>query len=106
MTLRKGVAHGLKLVVTTDDHGDRHLHYRCYHCGWHAVSLDKPAMCDGVQHTWDEEVVAPTVSPAIIVAPEGPGRCHHYITGGFIQYMSDSQHVLSGLTLPLPDYDA
>lgn len=82
--------------------------------------------------TFDGNLEAPTFSPSVLVtcghyAPGWVGpkcwctynaeltakgeepsafecsRCHTFITGGMVQFLSDCSHALAGQTLPLPD---
>jgi hypothetical protein len=49
---------------------------------------------------WDGSVDAPTFHPSINIVR----RCHYFITGGLIQFCSDSTHALAGQIVPLPDF--
>lgn len=77
--------------------------------------------------TFDGNVDAPTFSPSVLVTSghytpgwQGPScwctyrvdhpdcefecsRCHTFIKGGMVQFLSDCTHALAGQTLPLPD---
>lgn len=80
--------------------------------------------------TFDGNVEAPTFSPSVLVTsghympghPPGKacwctyykehpqevrdfecGRCHTFIRGGLVEFLSDCTHALAGQTLPLPD---
>lgn len=88
--------------------------------------------CDevhGVSSGWKFEgtLEAPTFSPSVLVTsghyvdgwigpdcwctyrtehPDCPfkcSRCHTFIKGGMVQFLSDCTHALAGQTLPLPD---
>jgi hypothetical protein len=78
---------------------------------------------------FDGNVDAPTFSPSVLVtsghychgwkgpscwctynaeragdpAPFKCSRCHTFIKGGMVQFLSDCTHALAGQTLPLPD---
>lgn len=60
----------------------------------------------GIDATWtfDGDMVRPTVSPSIL--SRGTIRCHSFVRGGKIEYLSDSEHALAGTTVvlqPFPD---
>jgi len=64
------------------------------------ISADRPGW------TWNQNVTLPTFTPSILVTCncEPPTRCHSFVTDGFIQFLSDSTHELSGKTAPIPDW--
>jgi hypothetical protein len=43
----------------------------------------------------------PTLKPSYLV--KSPTRCHSFITEGKITFLKDSKHLLSGMTIGLPD---
>jgi len=46
----------------------------------------------------------PTFSPSLLVTkPNGPERCHSFITDGQIRYLSDCTHAMAGQTVDLPE---
>lgn len=49
--------------------------------------------------TWNGDKERPTISPSIFKVTEP--RCHHYVQEGRIQYLSDTEHALSGSTVPM-----
>lgn len=66
--------------------------------------------------TWNKSVDAPTIQPSILTTgthyqggdPTDKAnwpdiRCHTYITGGKVQFLSDCSHELRGQTLDLLD---
>lgn len=56
---------------------------------------------------WNGNLDVPTFTPSIRVRGYSGQKvsqvCHHFITKGQIQFLSDSTHELSGQTVPLPD---
>jgi hypothetical protein len=49
---------------------------------------------------------APTVSPPILVTDGRPEyRCHSFVEGGKIRFLSDCSHKLAGQTVELPEYN-
>jgi hypothetical protein len=46
----------------------------------------------------------PTFEPSVLVTGGGDPtyRCHSYVTGGRIQFLSDCSHALAGQTVDLP----
>lgn len=103
------------------------LGFECPGCGdGHQVFVRK----DHPGWNWNGSMETPTFTPSILVRsghyapdranpetcwctynkqhPEDPvsftcHRCHSFVTDGFIQFLPDSSHHLSGKTVPLPD---
>lgn len=101
--------------------------YWCQGCEEiHTVKTDGPGAIWG----FDGNVDAPTFTPSVLVTsghyvsfhkpgsdcwctynakrPERPSpfkcrRCHTFIRGGMVQFLSDCTHAFAGQTLPLPD---
>lgn len=42
----------------------------------------------------------PTIRPSVMC---GPRVCHLFVTNGTLEYLADSQHGLSGKTIPMED---
>lgn len=60
----------------------------------------------GPRWSFDGDVARPTVSPSILVdgfINEAPVRCHSFIRGGRIEFLSDCAHKLAGQTVELPE---
>lgn len=102
------------------------LHFFCPGCQEiHGINVG------GGGWTWNGDVNFPTFTPSVLVtnghytSNYKPGdecwctynaehgddrphyqciRCHSYVTGGQIQFLSDSTHPLSGQTVPLPEW--
>lgn len=48
----------------------------------------------------------PTVTPSILTWRSGQNcRCHSFISEGRIRFLPDSEHILVGKTVDLPDLD-
>ena len=78
--------------------------FRCPGCGLiHAISI-LPG-----RWSWDQDPYHPTITPSILVKQSlwnAPTIiCHSFITGGNIQFLTDSTHALAGRTVELPDYE-
>lgn len=59
--------------------------------------------------TFNGDLQLPTFTPSLHVSskygqPPVPTVCHSFITNGKIQYLQDSTHSLSGLTIDLPEF--
>jgi hypothetical protein len=58
--------------------------------------------------SWDGCVNHPTIQPSILVNRDGLNPnvpiCHSYVRDGYIQFLPDSSHKLTGLTVPIPDF--
>lgn len=60
---------------------------------------------------WDENLEAPTLSPSILThGYKDPKtgdmikpRCHSFLKAGVFEFLSDSEHSLSGQKVPIPD---
>lgn len=57
----------------------------------HAVALDR--------WTWNGDRSAPTLSPSVLCT--GNRRCHCFVKGGQIQFLSDCEHALAGRNVPM-----
>ena len=101
--------------------------YWCQGCEEvHSVRTDG----DAAVWSFDGNLEAPTFSPSVLTTsghylsdhkpgdkcwctyaaehPDRPAhfkcrRCHTFIKGGIVQFLSDCSHALAGQTLPLPD---
>jgi len=48
----------------------------------------------------------PSVSPSLLVTwPGTEKRCHSFVKGGKIQFLSDCSHRLAGMTVEVPDWE-
>jgi hypothetical protein len=76
--------------------------YWCVGCGHeHAFALKS----QGGHHTFNGDLINPTVSPSL-VSNFSPGTmCHSFIRNGMIQYLNDCHHHLKGATIELPDIE-
>ena len=92
-----------KLRLASDGRGNRTLLYYCEGCEeFHGVPIERDGK-EGPLWTWDGEIHLPTISPSVNVRANGPRRCHHSITLGYIVYHGDTQHSLRSLTCELAD---
>jgi len=77
----------------------------------HAIHVDRPNH-SGARWTFDGNVDRPTFSPSVNISspghtfPDGVKveamRCHYFLRGGAIEFLSDCTHVLAGQTVSLP----
>lgn len=93
---------GNKLRESVDNNG--------VHCSWlwWCPGCDEPHQCDA-RWTFDGNEERPTFSPSVLVTCEWgikrePRRCHSFVQGGRVQYLSDCTHKLAGQTIDLPDW--
>lgn len=105
------------------------LRFWCPGCdGPHDLLVGEGA---GPRWCWNGKIDTPTFTPSVLVrtghhvpgtkrrpdgnciyceenAREGEASdcsiCHSFVTGGQIQFLTDSTHKLAGQTVPLPDY--
>lgn len=67
--------------------------------------------CDhGVDERWtfNRDFINPTFYPSVHVHYElkkGVFCCHSFVTNGKIEYLSDTTHEFSGMTIDLPEYN-
>lgn len=96
---------GAKLVKGIGGVG-LYLYYWCQGCKRpHCVTTGERAA--EPRWKWDGNAEAPTFSPSVLVTRTGPvvnDRCHTFIRGGMVDFLSDCTHALAGQTLPLPDW--
>jgi len=69
----------------------------------HAVGVKGPGAWG-----YNGDAERPTFTPSVGVnmdrgAPDAP-LCHSFVTGGRIQFLTDSDHALAGQTVDLPDW--
>lgn len=53
--------------------------------------------------TWDGSMTLPTAKPSLLLRaiPPTQQRCHFFIRGGQLQFLSDCGHALAGKTAPM-----
>ena len=52
--------------------------------------------------TWNGEVDFPTLKPSILSTGGGTGtRCHSFVNDGRVQFLTDTTHEFSGMTVDL-----
>lgn len=94
---------------TVDDHGVTYdaLMFVCPGCaaaegegtGLHLLPVNSETKTPSWQ--WNGDLEAPTLSPSIL--SQGACRCHSYLRDGVFEFLSDSDHPLSGQSVPMPD---
>ena len=92
-----------------DDHGIKYqaLMFVCPGCvtedreGIHILpvnaDIDKPSW------DWDGNLEAPTLHPSILTTPHDGPLCHSFLRAGVFEFLPDSQHSMSGTSVPIPD---
>ena len=73
----------------------------------HAFAVDRP-FSNGAKWSFDGNIDAPTFAPSMNIGigpfPDGHiERCHYFLKGGQLQYISDCTHAMAGQTVPLPE---
>ena len=56
-------------------------------------------------HKFNRDSESPTFEPSLMAHCGAGNICHSYIRGGNIEFLSDSNHPLSGRTVPLPEIE-
>jgi hypothetical protein len=51
--------------------------------------------------TWNGDLQKPTLSPSIL--SKGYNVCHSFLEDGVFRFLTDSDHPLSGQSVPIPD---
>lgn len=71
----------------------------------HILAVDAPNSLNA-RWTFNGDFEKPTFSPSLLVRWEHVKHvCHSFITDGFINFLQDSTHKLSGQNVELPDVD-
>jgi hypothetical protein len=78
-----------------------------FHCpgcnNAHPFEIEAP---NGAGWTWNGSLTQPTFTPSLLCnADYPPARCHSFVTGGQIQFLSDCWHQLAGQTVEIPDWE-
>ena len=89
----------------------RQLVWRCPGCKCsHGVPVSTPNLAGVPLWEWNGSIESPTLSPSIRVSygdyvPKNrPAVCHFFIRDGKIEFCGDSQHELSGKTVPMSEF--
>ena len=79
--------------------------YWCPGCrSRHSVRVQKSAGIPSPSWEWNGSLDNPTITPSVHYTP---GRCHHFVQDGWINYCGDcSDHSLGGKVVRLSDVDA
>lgn len=92
---------GRQRVWRVPDAAD-HYEFECPGCGrthtYYVGTAHEP------KWTFNGSLSRPTFYPSMIV--RGSGVCHFFVTDGFIDFVSDSTHSLSGKKVELPEIRA
>jgi hypothetical protein len=79
----------------------RPVFFTCPGCSdFHQITIDTP---EG--WSWNEDLVLPTFLPSVLVRWNMAGqefRCHSFVQGGRIEFLTDCTHALAGSTVDLP----
>lgn len=88
-----------KAIKAVGKNGKEHIIFHCPGCN------DNHQIIVGVWG-WNGLLDEPTFEGSVLVqGGEDNITCHSFVKDGSIQYLSDSTHVLSGQTVPLPTLD-
>jgi len=61
-----------------------------------------PVHGDGVTWQWNGEADTITLSPSLLINKHDPAnRCHLFVQGGKLAFLSDSHHALAGKTVDM-----
>ena len=91
-----------KLIETE---GQLNLSFYCPGCKCHhGICSEKYRDIPGPVWSWNGSMDKPTFSPSLRVR-HGDNVCHSFISDGFIQYLSDCTHELSGKTIEIPEVE-
>lgn len=79
------------------------LYFHCPGCNMlHPYRVKGEAQ--GPKWQWNNNVVAPTFTPSLLVNPSDPQtRCHLFLTDGKIQFLGDCFHDLKNQTVDMVD---
>jgi hypothetical protein len=99
---------GSKLLRREEHHFVPTIAHWCPACAsLHDFAVEEPFR-NGARWTFDGNQDSPAFAPSMNISwgPNSRGqtsRCHYFLTGGQLQYLSDCTHRLAGQTVPLPD---
>lgn len=97
---------------TVNDHGKVYqaLMFVCPGCvaggpegydGVHMLAVNVSEDIGKPSWNWNGNLESPTLSPSIL--SDGYSKCHSYLTEGVFDFLTDSEHPLSGQKVPIPD---
>lgn len=69
--------------------------------GVHMLPVNVKEGIDKPSWNWDGNLELPTLSPSILTT--GSFRCHSFLNAGIFDFLTDSEHPLSGQKVPIPD---
>ncbi|CAD5240726.1 hypothetical protein NBNDMPCG_00109 [Klebsiella phage vB_KqM-Westerburg] len=80
------------------------LYFQCPGCNMLHPYRVKGSPEQGPIWEWNNDVVAPTFTPSLLVFKDRPGsRCHLFLTNGKIQFLGDCFHDLKNQTVDMVD---
>lgn len=98
----------MKVKLLGQHNGRQSFYFLCPGC----AQLDEPGSKLYAIHTFNDTWTfngdgdKPTVSPSLLVTDGRPAyRCHSFIEGGQIRFLSDCSHSLAGQTVELPEVE-
>lgn len=98
----------MKVKPADSGTGPQRYTFLCPGC----AEYDEPGSKLYARHTFDAswsyngDGHCPTVSPSILVQDGRPTyRCHSFIEGGKIRFLSDCSHALAGKAVELPEVE-
>lgn len=80
------------------------LYFQCPGCNMLHPYRVKGSPEQGPVWAWNNDVVAPTFTPSLLVFKDRPdSRCHLFLTNGKIQFLGDCFHDLKNQTVDMVD---
>lgn len=80
------------------------LYFQCPGCNMLHPYRVKGSPEQGPVWVWNNDVVAPTFTPSLLVNASDPqSRCHLFLTDGKIQFLGDCFHKLKNQTVEMVD---
>lgn len=82
-----------------NENGQRTLVFHCPGCGYsHPFSVPR--------WEWNGSLDKPTFAPSLLVNQHDDSqRCHSFVRGGKIEFLSDCFHSLAGQTVEIPEWE-
>lgn len=94
----------MPVVDVREGPGSKVLVFDCPGClQRHCIPVEAP---DGPTWSWSGSVDFPTLSPSVLVDSDYTDlRCHFFVSGGVIRFLSDCNHPLAGHSVPMQEWN-
>ncbi len=81
--------------------------FHCPGCEYDHAFTVGPSSGERPRWQWNGSTDKPTFQPSLLCNKDTPAiRCHSFVAGGRIQFLTDCFHKLAGKTVDLPDWES